>query len=122
MGHVLGADEGVEFFGGYEAELNGRFAWAHDFVGRELWVFGGGAQSGPVNVVGDLQERGGEVFQGAAGENDFVVRGKRGKFVGMRAEGQAGELGDFLCGALGKFGMSVEAGTDGGAADGEIVE
>src|SRR5437867_4289478 len=40
----------------------------------------------------------------------------------MRAEGQAGELGDFLCGALGKLGMSVEAGADGGAADGEIVE
>src|ERR1700674_3584688 len=40
----------------------------------------------------------------------------------MRAEGQAGELGDFTGGALGKFGRSVEAGADGGAADSEIVE
>src|SRR5258708_7331491 len=40
----------------------------------------------------------------------------------MRAEGKAGELGDFAGGALSKFGMRVEAGADGGAADGEIVE
>src|SRR5258708_2092532 len=40
----------------------------------------------------------------------------------MRAEGKASEFGDFLRGAFGKFGMGVEAGADGGAADGEIVE
>src|SRR5713226_5969225 len=40
----------------------------------------------------------------------------------MRAEGQAGELGDFARGALGKFGMGVKAGANGGASDGEIVE
>src|SRR5712664_469489 len=40
----------------------------------------------------------------------------------MRAEGEASKLGDFAGGALGKFRMGVEAGADGGAADGEIVE
>src|SRR5580704_14080442 len=40
----------------------------------------------------------------------------------MRAERQAGKLGDFFRGAFGKFGMGVEAGADSGAADGEIVE
>src|SRR5229473_1171829 len=80
------------------------------------------AGSEPANVVSDFHERGGEGFQGAAGEDDFVVGGERGEFVGMRAERQTGELGDFLCGALGEFGMGVEAGADGGAADGEIVE
>src|SRR2546425_10444876 len=40
----------------------------------------------------------------------------------MRAEGKCGKRGDFAGGALGKFGMSVEAGADGGAANGEIVE
>src|SRR5258707_6297916 len=40
----------------------------------------------------------------------------------MRTERQATELADFACGANGKFGMGVEAGADGGAADGEIVE
>src|SRR5258708_7291747 len=40
----------------------------------------------------------------------------------MRAKRQAGELGNFAGGALGKFGMGVEAGGGGGAADGEMVE
>src|SRR2546425_13222894 len=40
----------------------------------------------------------------------------------MRAEGKCGKRGDFAGGALGKFRMGVEAGADGGAADGEIVE
>ncbi len=40
----------------------------------------------------------------------------------MRAEGQRREFGDFARGANGKFGMGVEAGADGSAADGEIVE
>src|SRR6266849_6117939 len=40
----------------------------------------------------------------------------------MRAEGESGELGDFASGAFGEFGMSVEAGADSGAPDGEIVE
>src|SRR2546426_10898756 len=33
-----------------------------------------------------IYERGGESFQSAAGEDDFIVRGERGEFVGMRAE------------------------------------
>src|SRR6267142_3669624 len=40
----------------------------------------------------------------------------------MRAKRQTGKLSDFAGGALGKFGMGVKAGADGGAADGEIVE
>src|SRR5580692_9265457 len=40
----------------------------------------------------------------------------------MRAEGQTGEFGDFFRGAFGKFGMGIEAGADGRAADGQIVE
>jgi len=41
VGHVLGADEGVEFFGGDEAELDGGFAEAHAFLVRDLGDFGG---------------------------------------------------------------------------------
>jgi len=40
----------------------------------------------------------------------------------MRAEGEPREFGDFAGGALGEFGMGVEAGADSGAANGEIVE
>src|SRR5260370_41493199 len=40
----------------------------------------------------------------------------------MRAKRQTGEPGDFLRGALGEFGMGVEAGADGRAPDGQIVE
>src|SRR6266851_4123387 len=108
--------------------LRGIYFAGHDggaglvFGKREFAEAAARAGGEPANVVGNFHERSEESFQSAAGENDFVVRGKRGEFVGMRAEGQAGELGDFLCGALGKFGMSVEAGADGGAADGEIIE
>ena len=62
------------------------------------------------------------VFERAAGEDELVVGGERGEFVGMRAERQAGQLGDLAGGALGEFGMGVEPGADGGAADGQIVE
>src|ERR1700682_1384939 len=48
------------------------------------------ARSKPTNVVGDFHEGGGESLQSTAGKNDFVVSGKRGEFVGMRAERQAG--------------------------------
>src|SRR5260370_24183777 len=40
----------------------------------------------------------------------------------MRAERKLREFGDFARGAHCKFGMGVEAGADGGAANGEIVE
>src|SRR5438445_4856445 len=40
----------------------------------------------------------------------------------MRAEGKCGKRGDFAGGPLSKFRMSIEAGADGGAANGEIVE
>src|SRR5437016_11147651 len=50
------------------------------------------------------------------------MRGERGEFIGVRAEGKPGELSDFARGAFGEFGMGVEAGADGSAADGEIVE
>ena len=61
-------------------------------------------------------------FERALGEDEFVMRGERGELVGVRAEGKSGEFGDLLGGAFGEFGMSVESGADGGAADGEIVE
>src|SRR5215472_11523202 len=40
----------------------------------------------------------------------------------MGAEGKSGEFVDFPGGALGEFRMGVEAGADGGAPDGEVVE
>ena len=76
----------------------------------------------PANVVGDFHQRRGQSFQGAAGEDEFVVGGKGGEFVRMRAEGEAGELGDFLRGAFGEFGLGVQAGAYRSAADGQIVE
>ena len=88
-----------------------QFAQAAARAGRE-----------PANVVGDFHQRGRERFQRAAGENDFVVRREAGEFIRMRAERQPGEVGDFLRGAFGKFGMRVEAGADSGAADRQIVE
>src|SRR2546430_8235976 len=52
----------------------------------------------------------------------FVVCGKRRELVGMGAERKAGELSNLACGFCSEFRMRVEAGADGGATDGEIVE
>ena len=62
------------------------------------------------------------VFKAPVAKTISSCADRRGEFVGVRAEGQAGELSDFLCGALGEFGVSVEAGAYGGATDGQIVE
>src|SRR5207244_12170653 len=58
----------------------------------------------------------------AGGEDKFVVCGKRRELVGMGAERKAGELSNLACGFCSEFRMRVEAGADGGATDGEIVE
>ena len=42
----------------------------------------------PANVVGDFHERGGQGGDGAVREDEFVVRGERGEFIGVRAERQ----------------------------------
>ena len=122
IAHHLHGDHGDGF------ALRGIHLARHD--GRAGLVFGKSefaqaaarAGSEPANVVGDFHERGGQRFQRAGGEDDFVVRGERSEFVGMRAERQAAEFADFARGAFGEFGMRVEAGADGGAADGEVVE
>ena len=57
MGHVLGLDEGVEFFGGDVAELDGGFAEA------DLGVMGGFGDLGGV-VVADLWSQGCDQHQG----------------------------------------------------------
>ncbi len=73
----------------------------------------------PTDVVGDFHQRAGERLERARGEDEFVVRGKRGELVRIRGEGQAGQLGDFLGGAFAEFRMRVEPGSDRGSADGE---
>ena len=122
IAHHLHGDHGERF------GLRGIYFAGHD--GRARLVFGDGefaetaARAGgePANVVGDFHQGGGQSFQRAARVDELIVRGERGEFIGMRAEGQAGEFGDFLRGALGELRRSIEAGADGGAADGQIVE
>jgi hypothetical protein len=57
MGHVLGLDEGVEFFAGYVAEIDGGFAEA------EVGVVGGFGDLG-CGVVADFGSEGGDEHQG----------------------------------------------------------
>ena len=122
VAHHLDGDHG-ERFGLRGIHFAGHDAGAGLVFGKnEFAEAAARAGSEPANVVGDFHERGGERFQSAAGEDEFVVRAERGEFIGMRAERQAGKFGDFFRGAFGEFGMGVEAGADSGAADGEIVE
>ena len=122
VAHHLHSDHGQGF------ALRGIHLAGHDggaglvFGERQFAEAAARPGSQPANVVGDFHERGGQRFQRAAGEDDFVVRGERCEFVGMRAEGKSGELGDFARSALREFRMRVEPGADSGAADGQIVE
>src|SRR6267142_111280 len=86
--------------------LRGIYLPGHD--GRAGLVFGKSefaeaaarAGSEPANVVGDFHERSGQRFQCPGSEDEFVVGGECGEFIGMRAEGKARELGDFAGGTL----------------------
>src|SRR6185437_10204466 len=55
-------------------------------------------------------------------KDQLVVRGKRGKFIRVRAKRKVGDIGDLFRSSLGKFRMSIEASTDSGAAEGQIVK
>jgi len=46
-------------------------------------------------------------FSERPSEHDFVVRGERGEFVGMRAKRQTGKLSDFAGGALANSGWAL---------------
>ena len=50
------------------------------------------------------------------------MRGERLELVGRGDEGDPGQAGDFAGDPAGVFGMGVEAGADGGAAERELVE
>ena len=122
VAHHLDGDHGERF------GLRGIYFAGHDagaglvFGKNEFAEAAARAGSEPANVVGDFHQRCGEGFQRAAGEDEFIVRAERGEFIGMRAEWQAGKFSDFFRGALGKFGMRVEAGADRRAANRKIVE
>ena len=72
------------------------------------------------DVVADLHQGDGHRLQGAVGLHDGVVGGQGFKFIGGGHEGKAGEFGD-LGGYLYVVALrSVQAGADGGAAQGQL--
>lgn len=81
-----------------------------------------GAGGKPADVVGDLHERAGEGFYSSAGDDEFIVAGEGGKFVGRGLEWEAGEFCDVRGGTVTEFGVGIQARADGGAADGELVK
>ena len=119
VAHHLAADHGHGFALGrvHFARHDGRAG----FVFRDGQFTESAARSAgqPTDVVGDFHQRAGEGLQCAGGEDEFVVGGESGELVGIRGEGETGEVGDFLRGAVAEFGVRVESGADGGAADAE---
>ena len=83
IAHDLDGDHG-ESFG-----LRGIYFAGHDggarlvFGKREFTQAAARTGSEPANVVGDFHERSGEGFQCPRGEDEFIVGGERGEFVGM---------------------------------------
>ena len=122
VAHDLDGDHG-EGFG-----LGGVHLAGHDgrtgliFWDDEFAKSAAGTGGEPADVVGDLHERAGEGFYGSACNDEFVVAGERGKFVGRGFEGKAGELRDVRGGTVSELGVGIQAGADGGATYSELVE
>ena len=74
------------------------------------------------DVVGDLEQPGGDRVERAVHEDIGVVRGERLELVRRADEGQAGDRGDALGEQLGEFRLGVEAGADRGAALRQRIE
>ena len=81
-----------------------------------------GARAEEADVVGDLEQRRGSRVDRAVAEHHGVVGGQRLELVGRGDERQAGDRGDPLGHLLGEAHRRVEAGADGRAALGQLVE
>ena len=80
-----------------------------------------GAGSEPADVVRDLHQVSGEALQGAFEEHDGVVAREAVELVGIGNELEAGGAGNFSSNEHVVAFRSVQASTDGGAADGEFT-
>ncbi|MGB7980699.1 MAG: hypothetical protein WCF36_07885, partial [Candidatus Nanopelagicales bacterium] len=92
---------------------------------RRAWlVFGqdqfteAGARARPqqANVVGDLEQPGGDRVDRAVNQHIGVVGGERFELVRRGGEGKLGKLGDLPCELFAEFRLRVEAGADSGPA------
>ena len=80
-----------------------------------------GAGGVPAHVVGDLHEGVGQDAQGAGDLNQGIVGAQGGEEVVRLGELDAGLLGDLLGAQGAEVRVGVEAGADGGPADGELT-
>lgn len=103
------------------------------FAGHDgrAWLDGGedefadaaaGAGAEPADVVGDLGEGDGDGFEDAAGLDDGVLGGLGLEVIGGFAEVDAQACGEFGGDEGAELFVGVDAGADGGAADGEFGE
>ena len=76
----------------------------------------------PANVVGDFHQGSGQGVEGPRGRHDGVVSRQLGKLVFCRAERQSRDVGDLVSHHLRKERVSVEAGTDGRAAECQLKQ
>jgi hypothetical protein len=118
----LGADHGKGLaLGG--VDLAGHNGGAGLVLGKlELAEATAGAGAKEADVLGNLEERGGEDIELTVGLDDGVVGGQSLKLVGCSDEVVAGHFADLGSDILGEALEGVDAGADGGAALGEHLE
>ena len=88
----------------------------------ELADAAAGAGTEEADVVGDLDEADGDGLERAAGFDGGVAGGLGFEMVFGFAEFEAGIAGDGFDGFAGEVDVGVDAGADGGAAEGEFAE
>jgi hypothetical protein len=74
------------------------------------------------DIVGDLVQGHGAAFQGAARHHHGILGRLRLEMVGRFDEGQPGGFGQAGNDPPGELGMGIDAGADGGAAQGQFVQ
>ncbi len=118
----LGADHG-QGLALRRVDLPGHDAAAGLQLGQQqLADAGTGAAGQQADIIGDLIEAAGDGVESARQLDHGVVGGQRLKFVRGGAEGQSGNGGHLPGDRFVPADLGVEAGADGGAADGEAVQ
>ena len=122
VAHHLGAHHGQRLgLGRVDLARHDRRA---GLVFRQLQLADAAARAGAQqpDVVGDLEQAGGDHVQRAGGLDHCVVGGQRLELVVGGHERQVGDGGDLGGHLLGEARFGVDAGAHGGAALGELVE
>ena len=91
--------------------------WESDFADSAAW-----STTEPTEIIGDFEEGNGDGFELAAGLDEAVFGGLGFEVVAGFVEGDPGLAPEVAHDDRGEIGVTIEAGADGGATEGEFFD